>query len=138
MIETGSQQITPALSLSWQHEGKTVVFIWQNVSRDTVDAYEQAYLNILDQLPPNQKVINQMNVVQFPGFAMTPYLRKAVENIAKTTQQREFHGKVAIVMNRTLNTIPMELFIRAMSVFVRDTTTRVFLNTDDALAWLGN
>jgi hypothetical protein len=117
--------------LTTEKHNKITIYTLDDVSQQTIDAWYEDYMMLLQECP-HQECFYVLMDVSHPSIGLTPYLRE------KASQLINEHGHRQGYMAMVLESVWYTQLVRLFFVSHRRKVLRVnyFLNREEAMAWL--
>lgn len=128
-------QIHKSVVREWLHDRQIVIYTVQDTARETVDAWADAILELMQRWPKNKPYLAIYDVSNV--IALTPYARKRTEAIAKIAATLDLDGHYAVVLKNNIFSLILKLFIqRDLSSQNHTFERQVFMSREQAIEWL--
>lgn len=124
-----TQQSTAGLRIEHLDNGRILTFVFDDISRDTIDTWVATFTELLEQGEQPYRVLMDVSA---PHLAFTPYFRQRSQEIVN--QYQHVSGYMAIVFRSHFFAAVVDLFMRAQRK--KHFEPRCFTNYEQAEAWL--
>jgi hypothetical protein len=125
------EYVAPGLTRQWLCDRKIILFIFKDVSHETVDACANGIIETIEKWPPEIPYLCAYNLC-FPEASLTPYFRDRLKEVMERYRDRA--GRTAIVIQRTFITNLAQFFLNTQKPGIR--VRRIFFSLDEGVAWL--
>lgn len=135
--QVGKQVITKGLTREWLNDGRIVVFTLENPSRDVVENYIRANLELMHEAEDSkQELVIVMHDISDPNMSLTPLLRDRLNDIAQKIKEGNVQYRSAVVMQKSAVGFIFSLFGNMFNRKAKNTIQQFFTSREDALNWL--
>jgi len=132
-VASAVEQIAPHVTLERLCGGRIKVLTVTSIDFETIDIWAETVNDLVRELAPGEPYL-AVHDVSAPHLSLTPYIRRKAQEIFSAHPNA--YGRIAVVVQRGVAGVMMQLFVNHLLRVVTGRPLRVFFNREDALVWL--